>query len=46
MTDLDAPAVSAPTRFPIEITRFVFGTVEPMVQHWHRTWREALESSN
>jgi len=28
------------------LTRFVFGTVEPMLQHWHNTWRDALESSN
>ncbi|MEO6123944.1 MAG: aromatic ring-hydroxylating dioxygenase subunit alpha [Ilumatobacteraceae bacterium] len=28
------------------LSRFVFGTVEPMLQHWHTTWREALEASN
>jgi carnitine monooxygenase subunit len=27
----------------IGLTRFVFGKNEPMLQHWHRTWREALD---
>ncbi|HEY4331894.1 MAG TPA: aromatic ring-hydroxylating dioxygenase subunit alpha [Ilumatobacteraceae bacterium] len=25
------------------LTHFVFGAVEPMVQHWHTMWREALD---
>ena len=28
------------------LNRFVFGTVEPMLQHWHTTWREALGSTS
>ncbi|MCU1396714.1 MAG: hypothetical protein JWM34_5142 [Ilumatobacteraceae bacterium] len=24
------------------LSRFVFGTVEPMLQHWHNAWREAI----
>ena len=28
------------------LTRFVFGTVEPMVQHWHAVWRDALQTPN
>ena len=24
------------------LSRFVFGTIEPMLQHWHTAWREAL----
>lgn len=27
----------------IGLTRFVFGRNEPMLQHWHRTWRAALD---
>ena len=27
------------------LERFVFGTVEPMVQHWHTQWREAVADS-
>ena len=26
----------------VGLTRFVFGKNEPMLQHWHRTWRAAL----
>ena len=26
------------------LNRFVFGKIEPMLQHWHATWRSALES--
>ena len=26
------------------LKQFVFGTNEPMLQHWHRTWRAALDS--
>lgn len=27
----------------VGLTRFVFGKNEPMLQHWHRTWRAALD---
>jgi phenylpropionate dioxygenase-like ring-hydroxylating dioxygenase large terminal subunit len=27
------------------LSRFVFGTVEPMLQHWHTTWRDALDAA-
>lgn len=26
------------------LNRFVFGRIEPMLQHWHTTWRTALNS--
>ena len=26
------------------LSRFVFGRIEPMLQHWHRAWGEALEA--
>ena len=26
----------------IGLKNFVFGANEPMLQHWHRTWNEAL----
>lgn len=27
------------------LRNFVFGTNEPMLQHWHRTWRAALDAA-
>ncbi len=27
------------------LSRFVFGRVEPMLQHWHAMWREALKTT-
>ena len=27
------------------LKQFVFGTNEPMLQHWHRTWRAALDAA-
>lgn len=27
------------------LTNFIFGSNEPMVQHWHRTWQSALDQN-
>jgi hypothetical protein len=29
----------------IGLTNFNFGSNEPMLQHWHRTWQNALDNA-